>query len=87
MILLKTDGTLPSATFEALRGPIERVWSERLDLCEAFVYGVGGGPGRGQIVVRLSTPQAVVPILFPAGDCEPERVFVALKGALTRSEL
>lgn len=87
MILLKTDGTIPTATVEALRGPIERVWSGREDVCEAFVYGVGGGPGRGQIVVRLSTAQSVVPVLFPAADCEPERVFVALKGAVTRADL
>jgi hypothetical protein len=69
---------------ERLREPLEEATREQRGVCEAYLYEVGSRAG--ELVLRLSTPNAVVPILLRPRDLEPHNVFILVKNALARAD-
>lgn len=82
MLRLTSDRNLNDGLVDGLRGPLEEATSGRSGFYQAHVYG--GGGRAGEIVVRLSTAYAVVPIILRASDLEPARVLALFKSALAR---
>jgi len=84
MLVVRHDGSVSDSLVEQLRGPIEEAAAERPGYCEAFVYGLGRPAG--EVVVRLTTTHAVVPVLLREREIEGRRVLALVRDALRRAD-
>lgn len=87
MLLVRCDRSVPGPVEEALRTPLEHAAQGWSGLGEAYVYCVPDPRGPRELVVRVSTLQGVVPVLFTLDHLDPEQVETVLKGTLERGDL
>ena len=79
MTSIRCERAIPGGLARSLRDPIERAAEACGAICDVFVYPV---IGQGEVVLRVSVGQAVLPLLFRSDQLQPERVYASLKGAL-----
>jgi len=87
VIVIRVDRGVPPGVADSLRDPIERGAAGYPGYCEAFIYGLGGGPVDEELVVRFSTAHGVVPVLMRTRDVDPARVAATVKTVLARPDL
>ena len=87
MIVIRVDGGVPPRVADSLRDPIERAAAGYPGYCEAYIYGLGGGPVDQELMVRFSTAHGVVPVLMRTRDFDPARVAATVKTVLARPDL
>jgi hypothetical protein len=87
MLAIRCDPNVPAAVADAVRVPIEHAGVEWTGLGEVFVYCVPDPRGARELVVRVSTLQGVVPILFRLEGLDSRSVESTLRGTLQRGDL
>jgi len=79
MTSIRCERAIPGALAKSLRDPIERAAQACGAMCSVFIYPVSR---QGEVMLRVSVGQAVLPLLFRSDQLQPERVFAFVKGAL-----
>jgi hypothetical protein len=87
MLSVRCDPNVPGEVLERVRTPIERAVRRWTGFGEAFVYCVPEPGGARELMVRLSTPQGVVPVLFRLDTLDAQQLETTLKGTLMRGDL
>ena len=87
MLEIRCDPSVPADVAARLRRPLEHAAISWTGLGEAFVYCVPDPRGARELVVRVSTLQGVVPILFRLDALDSEGVETTLRGTLQRGDL
>jgi hypothetical protein len=87
MLAIRCDPNVPGEVLERVRPPLERAARRWTGLGEAFVYCFRDPGGARELMIRVSTPQGVVPVLFRLDTLDAEGVETALKGTLMRGDL
>lgn len=87
MLLVRCDPNVPPAVLERVRPPLERAARQWTGPGEVFVYCVPHPGGARELIVRVSTLQGVVPVLFRLDGLEATEVETTLEGTLMRGDL
>jgi hypothetical protein len=87
MLLIRCDANVPDAVRRRVEPPLERAGRRWTGLGEAFVYCVPCPGGPRELIVRVSTAQGVVPILFRVQGLDASAVETVLRGTLMRGDL
>lgn len=87
MLMIRCDPNVPGEVRRRVEPPLERAGRCWQGLAEAFVYCVPGPGGPRELIVRVSTAQGVVPILFRVRGLDASAVETVLKGTLMRGDL
>lgn len=87
MLTIRCDANVPATVADVVRAPLEQAALEWTGLGEAFVYCVPDPRGARELVVRVSTLQGVVPILFRLEGLDSHSVESTLRGTLQRGDL
>jgi hypothetical protein len=87
MLLIRCDPDVPGEVLDCYRPPLERAGRRWTGSGEAFLYCLRE-PGRGrELMVRVSTAQGVVPVVFRLDGLDPAEFETAIRGTLMRGDL
>jgi hypothetical protein len=87
VLLIRCDPNVPGEVLDRVRPPLERVAQRWTGLGEAFVYCIDQPDRARELMVRVSTAQGVVPVLFRLDGLDPTGFETAIKGTLMRGDL
>jgi hypothetical protein len=87
MLLIRCAPNVPSDVICRVRPSLERAACRWAGLGEAFVYCLPEPGGPRELMIRVSTARAVVPVLFRLDRLGATDIENALAGTLMRGDL
>jgi hypothetical protein len=86
MLTIRCDPSVPCEVCERVGSCLDRVARGWTGAGEVFVYCVPHPHGARELIIRVSTRQGAVPVLFPL-EAGTSMVETALRGVLMREDL